>query len=138
MFGVCILAALRGRKEERWLCAAVVVNWIASVSLYRRSEDAQFGILAADLVMFGVFIWFTLRSRRHWPLFGAGFCLLMLITHVGKVVDPSIRGWAYITAELIWSYMILVSIGYGAWTAPRRYAEIEADEAAEAPGATFR
>lgn len=122
------------------MVAAVVVNWIVSYNLYHRSEGAQYGILAADTALFLVFLWPALKSGRHWPLFNAGFGLLLLVTHLGKLVDPTITGWAYITAELIWSYMILIAIGYGAWTAPRRYAEIDDDPDGwnDAPGATLR
>jgi hypothetical protein len=41
-----------------------------------------------------------------------------------------------LTAVLAWNYLALATIGYGAWTAPRRYAEIEAPR--EVPGATRR
>jgi hypothetical protein len=71
-------------------------------------------------------LWIALRSDRHWPMFAAGFALLLLLTHLASAADPTIGGWAYLTAGLIFSYLILAAIAYGAITAPRRYAEIAA------------
>ena len=49
-----------------------------------------------------------------------------MTTPLANALDDAISGWAFITAALGFQYMALLGIGYGAWTAPRRYAEIEA------------
>lgn len=127
-----MLAIWRGREAERLAAAAVLANWAITMLVYRAdSDDTQWGILAVDVVQFGVFMGIALRTLRHWPMFMAGFGLLQLVTHLAHALDAAISVWAYITAEIIWSYLILAAIGYGAWTAPRRYAEIEFAAAGE-------
>ena len=83
-----------------------------------------------------LYFWVAFRTRRHWPLFVAGFQLLIVITHMARLADPRVSGWAYLTAQLLWSYLVLLTIGYASWTAPR-YA-INAEDPTEGPGATLR
>jgi hypothetical protein len=82
-------------------------------------HDLQKGYLVADLALCILYFWLAFRSRRYWPLFAASFQLLVILTHLGIVLDPSVRGWAYLTAEIIWSYLVLMTVAYGSWTAPR-------------------
>ena len=135
---VCALAVWRGHDEERLAAAAVLANWALSMVVYRaRSEETQWAVLVVDAGLFAIFLWIAMRSRRFWPLFAAGFELLSLVTHGAHALDAGVSGWAYLTATRIWSYLILIAIGYGAWTAPRRYAEIGVAPSA-VPGATRR
>lgn len=129
----CILALLRGRDAERLATATVLLAWSLSlVAAKRISQDTQWMVLLIDAAQLPVFIWLALRTRRYWPLFAAAFKLLLVATHLAHALDPSISGWAYLTAGIVWSYLALFAIGYGSWTAPRRYAEIEAYGLAEA------
>ena len=134
---VCALAAWRGRDEERLAAGAYLANWALTLVLFKaRSEDTQWGVLIVDLALMFVYVWLALRSRRYWPLFAAGFQLLAIVTHLAQTLDEAVSGWAYLTAELVWSYLVLIAIGYGAWTAPA-YAERDADPT-DVPGATRR
>ena len=124
---VCALAVWRGRDEERLAAGGMLANWALSLVVFKsQSEDTQWAVFAFDAALSAVMLWVALRSRRHWPLFAAGFQLLVMVTHVGHAVDSRVTGWAYLTAQLAWAYLVLLAIGYGAITAPRRYAEIEA------------
>lgn len=135
---VCALAVWRGRDDERLAAAAVLANWALSMVVFRaRSEETQWAVLVVDAGLFAVLLWIAMRSPRFWPLFAAGFELLALLTHGAHALDAGVSGWAYLTATRIWSYLILVAIGYGAWTAPRRYAEI-GEAPSTVPGATRR
>lgn len=132
------MAAWRGREDERIAGVTVLANWALSMVAYRAgSDETQWTILAIDGGQFLVFLWIALRSPRYWPLPLAAFGLLQLVTHIAHALDAGISTWAYMTASLIWSYLILVAIGYGAWTAPRRYAEI-GEAPSTVPGATRR
>ena len=98
MIGVGVVAVLRGRDSERLAATGVLTGWAMSMVLARaRSNDTQWGIFAVDALLLMLFLWLAMRSRRFWPLFS---------------------GWAYLTANLIWSYLVLLTIGYAAWTAP--------------------
>lgn len=136
---VCVLAAWRGRDEERLAAGGLLANWALSLVVFKsQSEDIQWAVSLFDGGLTVLYLWIGLRSRRYWPLFAAGFQLLVMITHLGHVLDPRISGWAYLTAQLLWAYLVMIAIGYGSWTAPRRYAEIEAMPDNEVPGATRR
>ena len=95
-------------------------------------EDMQWAVLGFDIALLALYLWLALRTKRHWPLFTASFQLLIVIIHVARIADPSVSGWAYLTAQLLFSYLVLFTIGYAAWTAPRR-AQDGADSAAELP-----
>ncbi|WP_293906583.1 hypothetical protein [Phenylobacterium sp.] len=118
LMGVCLLAVLRGQDDERLAAGGFLAAWALSrVAFKPRSEDIQWGVLAIDLGLLGLYVWLALRSRRYWPMFAAGFQLLAIITHLGRALDTGISGWAYLTAEIVWSYLVLLAIGYGSWTA---------------------
>jgi hypothetical protein len=115
---VCALAVWRGRDDERLSAAAVLADWALSIFAFRVGEVTQWGILIVDTGQFAVLLWISMRSRRFWPLFAAAFGLLQLVTHLAHAIDPVVSGWSYQTASLIWSYMLLFSVGYGAVTTP--------------------
>jgi hypothetical protein len=116
---VCALAVWRGRDEERLAVGSLLAAWALSMVVYRsQSQDTQWAILAIDTGLFLSYLWIALRTARWWPLFLAGFELLALMTHMAHAVDPSLSGWAYWTAERLWSYLGVFTIGYAAWTAP--------------------
>lgn len=137
---VCVLAVWRGRDDERLAAAGLLAAWAVSMVAFRaRSEETQWPILFIDTCLFGLYCFIAMRSKRYWPLALAGFGLLIVATHLAHAVDTGISGWAYWTAARIWNYLCLIMIGYGALTAPRRYADIDALEAEiDVPGATRR
>ena len=120
LMAVCAIAVWRGGDDERLAAAGILADWALSLLVFKpHSEATQWGVLIVDAALLGLYLWLALRSRRHWPLFAAGFQVLMVVTHLGRAVDPAVSGWAYITAGLVWAYLVLLTIGYGAWTAPR-------------------
>ncbi|MBL8553141.1 MAG: hypothetical protein JNL41_02595 [Phenylobacterium sp.] len=139
VIGAGLAALWRGREEERLGAFTMLAAWAVTMVVYRTgSRDTQWGIFAVDTVQFVVFVWLSMKTRRYWPLFAAGFGLLQVVTHGAKTLDTGISAWAYITAQIIWSYLILFTIIYASLSAPRRYAEIEAMPAIDPPGATRR
>jgi hypothetical protein len=136
---VCVLAAWRGRDDERLAAGALLANWALSMVVFKsHSEETQWAVSLVDGGLTVLYFWIALRSRRYWPLFAAGFQLLVMVTHLGHAVDSRVTGWAYLTAQLLWAYLVMLAIGYGSLTAPQRYAEIEAVEPRDVPGATRR
>ncbi len=139
LMSVCVIAAWRGRDEERLAAAGELATWALTMVVFRsRSEDTQWAVVPIDVFLLALFIWIALRSRRYWPLFAAAFQLLAVGMHLARAFDAGISGWAYLTAMLLWNYLALLAIGYGSWTAPRRYAVVVADDPRDAPGATRR
>lgn len=129
VIATCALAVWRGRDQERLAAGVYLAAWALTLVVFRsNSEDLQWPVLIIDTCLLGILIVLALRSQRFWPLFAAAFQLLGVITHVARALDAAVSGWAYQTAGLIWSYMVISAIAYGSITAPKRYAEIEADE----------
>lgn len=136
---VCALAAWRGRDVERLAAATYLAAWALTLVAFRAdTRETQWSVMIIDVGLLGVFIVVALRSRRYWPLFSAAFQLLAVATHIARALDSAVSGWAYQTAGIIWGYLVIAAVGYGSWTAPKRYAEIEAGDASEVPGATRR
>jgi len=134
---VCVLAVWRGSDDERLASAGLLAAWAISMVAFRaKSEDTQWAIFAIDFSLFALYLFIALRSVRFWPLFLAGFGLLMVITHLAHAFDTGISGWAYWTAARVWNYLCLFTIGYGAWTAP--YVAKAFADPSDVPGATRR
>lgn len=122
MTAVSAFALWRGGTPERVVAIANLLAWAASNLVEDRQQlfVPQWGILAVDLSFLGVLLWFALRSNRAWPMWAAAFQLLGVVTHGAMTADRSVGGWAYITASIIWSYLVLVSLGVGTWLHWRR------------------
>lgn len=132
------IAIWRGRNYERLAAGGLIAAWALSLVAYERQLQTQWGILAVDLSMMALLCWVVLKSRRFWPMFAAGFHLLAILTHLARGLDPTFGGWTYMTAELIWGYLVASTIGYGAWTAPNRQEAYDAEADVTPPGATLR
>lgn len=139
LLSVCALAAWRGRDPERLAAGGYLAAWALTVVVFKdRTDDIQWAVMLIDAMLLVLMVGLALQARRFWPLFVGAFQLLAVLTHVARALDGRISGWAYLTAVLVWGYLAMATIGYAAWTAPRRYAEIDALEASEPPGATRR
>lgn len=137
LMSLCGLAVWRGRDEERLAVAGLLANWALCLVVYRTSEQAQFAVLIFDALLMCLYLAIAFRTRRYWPLFAAAFQVLMVLTHLARVADAAVSGWAYLTALLVWSYLGLLTLAYAAWTAPR-YADTGDGELNPSPGATRR
>lgn len=136
---VCALSVWRGRDDERLASAGFLAGWAMTLVVFRaRSEDTQWAVLAIDAALLALVFWIAMRSMRFWPLAVAALQVLTVGVALSKALDTRITGWAYLTASLAFQYLALFAIGWGAITAPRRYAEIEALGPVVMPGAIRR
>lgn len=121
VLAVCVLAARRGGQDERLAAGGLLAGWALTMLVYRTQfKEPEWGIFIVDGALLGLLAWIALRTRRYWPICAAAFHLLAVVTHVARVVDHTVGAWAYITAEIIWGYLLAFTIAYGAWTAPQR------------------
>jgi hypothetical protein len=115
MAGICIYAIWKGGLPERIVSVAMAGGSLATRLLEDRVHwlDPQWGILSVDAVFFLIVLGLALRTDRSWMLFATAFALLQLVTHLAMFADNGVHGWAYLTALIIWSYLILFSLGIG-------------------------
>ncbi|KRB48652.1 MAG: hypothetical protein V4514_20745 [Pseudomonadota bacterium] len=124
MFAVSAFALWRGGRTERVVAIANIVAWIATIVVQNRSNwvDPQWGMFAVDVAFLLVLLWFVIRGSRLWILPAAAFQLLAVVTHGAILADGGVRAWAYLTALILWSYLVLITLAVGAYTYWRREA----------------
>lgn len=138
---VCTAALLKGSWSERVGALTVFGGWIATIAVeHHRWHEIQWGTFVVDGIVLAILVWLSLRSDRFWPIWAAGFQLLAVVTHAARVVDTNVSPWAYITAALIWGYMLVGALAFGTWSTWRRrqLTEIESGAPSAEPGATLR
>jgi len=117
---LCCCAVLKGGLEERLTAASLFINSNVTILLRDTSwPQVQLAGFVADVVSLVLLLAIALWSRKFWPLAAAAFQLLMVITHVAKMIDPNIGQWSYITAIVIWTYLLMISLGVGIWNSWR-------------------
>jgi hypothetical protein len=114
--GVCAFAIWKGDEDERLAGAALAIADIATPFLKdHRWLGPQWGVFAVDMAFFALIVVIAFRTTKYWPIAAAGFQLLGLLTHAAMLIDKGVRAWAYVTAGVIWSYLILIALGVGTW-----------------------
>lgn len=118
MLAVSAFALWRGGRVERAVAVANVIAWIASVVMQNRHNwvDLQWGVLGVDAAFLAFLLWLVVRTDRIWILPAAAFQLLAVVTHAAILADGGVRAWAYITALVLWSYLVLITLAIGTYT----------------------
>lgn len=118
MFAVSAFALWRGGGVERAVAVANVVAWAASAAMQNRSNwlDPQWGVFGVDAAFLAFLLWLVVRTDRMWILPAAAFQLLAVVTHAAMLADDEVRAWAYITALILWSYMVLITLAVGTYS----------------------
>lgn len=129
LLAVCSGAFLKGGVEERLTAAALLASVAVTVLFRDRSwTSLQTAGFAMDVIVLLLLVAIALKSAKYWPMFGAGFQLLAVLTHVAKMIDPNVDQWAYITAIVIWTYLLMGALGLGTWNTWReRHAPGDSD-----------
>jgi hypothetical protein len=121
---ICGGALLKGGSDERNAAGGLLLSMVVTLALRDRSwAGIQWGAVFADTLLLAFLTAIALRSEKYWPLPAAAFQLLAVITHVARMVDPIFKPWAYATAEVIWTHMLLWTLGIGVfntWFATRQ------------------
>jgi hypothetical protein len=115
MLSTAGLSLWRGGWAERVVGCGMVVDSVAS-TLYKHDwKYPQWADLSIDIVYMFVMIGVALKSRKLWPLWAAGFQLVAVVIYLARVADMRVGALATFTANVIWSYLILVVIVIGTW-----------------------
>src|SRR6185503_8366184 len=93
-----------------------LLGWLATVVLRDpRWIGPQWGAFSADVCVLALLVIISIRTSRYWPLVAAAFQLLLVLTHVARMLDPGIRNWAYATGQIIFTDLLQIAIGVGVW-----------------------
>jgi len=118
-FAVAVLAAWRGRWEERTIAFGMVIDSVVSRLIQSHDWTApQWADLGLDLVYLIVIVWVALKSKRQWPLWVAGFQVIDVAIYLAFMADVRVGAWASYTAIAIWGYLILIVIVVGTLSRP--------------------
>lgn len=106
----------RGGRPERISAIAMLAAWLGCPYLVQTSDwfDPQWLLFAVDILLFGMLLWFALRTDRYWPMWAAAFQGLGVIMHVTMLADPRIVPRAYMSAAGMWSYLVVLAVVAGA------------------------
>ena len=117
---ICGFAAWTGGRPQRVTAAVIAAAWIGSAALEdRRYIHPQYAIFVLDVVAAVVFSGLALIWRRSWLMAIAAFQLLTMATHIASMLDTRIWPLAYMTAYLVWSYLLLAAMAWGGVTGYR-------------------
>lgn len=120
---VSALALVYGGRLERFVAIANMVAWIATMLVQNRLGWAdpliwvnpQWGVLAVDVSFGLLLLGLVAVCDRSWVICAAAFQLLGIVTHVAMILDEGFRAGTYLAGLIIWSYLVLLSLGVGTW-----------------------
>lgn len=121
---VALYALWCGRRDERLVCAILVLGVIAThlviSPIAHRFTGIESPVMLVDIVVFAGFLWVALRSERFWPLWIAGLQLTTILGHILKLMDTQLFSRAYGAALVFWSYPIVLILAIGTYRHQRR------------------
>jgi hypothetical protein len=135
---VAAAALWKGGRDERLAGGGMLLAAILSKLLYQHAHAPEWGILATDTAALALFVWIALTSAKWWPLFVAAFQFLAVVIHLARVADRSLGGWAYISAEILFGYLVAIVIAVGTYNTWRASQLGASAVPATDPGATRR
>lgn len=119
MAATCLFALARGGALEKQAGCVIAVAWIASALAPTDLDRPLWAVSVIDLLLLAYFLYHAAFSKRGWPMWAAGFQLLIVATHFAFVRNPALEQWGYLTAYYIWSLLVLVSLFAGTLWRPR-------------------
>lgn len=112
---VVAFAFLKGDEPERVGAGAYALGLLASLLLQEdsRLSGAQWGLMAVDTVMLGVYAALAWKSRRSWPVWASALQALIVMSHVLTLTDLRPPMAAFYAVINLASYGILLAIAAG-------------------------
>lgn len=131
LIGSCAYALIRGGRPEQIGSVTLLTGAALTVGIARplgqRFHDLEAGILVTDLLVFGIFLWLSIRSTRFWPLWIAALLGDEVIVHLALKIAPGIVPGAYGVAVAVWSWAAQVMLIVATWRHRTRLTRLGAD-----------
>ncbi len=113
---VCGLAMWRGDQPTRWIGATLLASWLGSLLVNRHDAyNADYGILAIDVLTLAIVVWISMRSRRIWTIIASAFLTIIVASHIAVMIDLRVSLNTLRISMAIWSYGVLACIAFGTW-----------------------
>lgn len=112
---VCLFALASRGRAQTVTAVTVAIAWVGSAALQNRQNrlDPEYAIFMLDVGALVVFTVLALRYRQGWQIGVTSFQLLTMATHIAVMIDLRISVLAYLTAYLVWSYLLLAALAWG-------------------------
>ena len=112
---ICGGALWKGDRLEQWGGGLCFMAWLASVLIQddvsaNVEEIAMLGVDFAMLTALGIMAW---KGERSWPVWAAACQAITVAVHLAKMVDFRIPEVAYISAVVLSSWAVLISLAIG-------------------------
>jgi len=99
---VSLFVLRKGGQPERLVLSSLVISDLVDALYHRLAGPAQFDVvlpahLLIDSAMLVCLMWIALRANRAWPMWVASAQLIMMLGHLGKLLEmrEAFRGyWA--------------------------------------------
>ncbi|MEO8115415.1 MAG: hypothetical protein ABI655_13595 [Phenylobacterium sp.] len=121
------LVLWKGGWRERTLAAMILLAFLPSYGLEFLGDcrgwppwNMPVGFYwAVDIVELATCVAFALSSNRYWAIWASSLNLLGPATRIVRSLVPSVSHWAYLSAQIIWFYLLLAVLLGGVWEARR-------------------
>lgn len=117
--GVCAFALYKGDKPERFAGGALVIAWLATLAVHRETilTSVTIPVFLIDVAVLVVLIGLAWRSDRNWPIWAASFQCITVMVHIVTMIDLRIRAIAYLSAQTVGTYGVLICLAVGTFMA---------------------
>jgi hypothetical protein len=109
---VCTYVAWRGNRDERFVLAVLVANFVATYVWFATGtldwRTPQNGVLFTDCLTFLALLIFALRSDRFWPLLIVSAGVMPILTYFVKDVGQGLISYALGLTQAIWGNLQLI------------------------------
>lgn len=115
MWAVCIYAFRRGGWAEKSAAVGIVVisylSVIVNLSDPAKYHHVEWDIIIIDSAFFLMMMFIVARSEKYWPMWLAALQGVTVLCHFASVA-PGIQAWVYFNSNALWSYPMLIILGF--------------------------
>lgn len=91
-----LLAFTAGSLAARRVSTAYLAAQLFAMAVGRgHFHYFKVGLMLSDVVLLGVLVWLTLRTRQHWPIACAGLQTVTVLGHLARLADPTVSRMTY-------------------------------------------
>jgi hypothetical protein len=130
LFIACAFAFWKGGAPERLAALTFLGGDLLSIAVVfhpGRFRHEEYGLFAADVLMFAALAAIAFRSARWWPLFLAGLQLDAILVHLIHLAARRTIAIAYLNTTALWAYPMVLILAWGTWRHRVRLSELGED-----------